>query len=185
MLCSALSSPPPTTTTLPLLLGVSCSLSFFSYPSLSCKSCFVLCGGLWKRASSVKVGQRGGIGEEGVREREGGGYSEWRAERERGRKEGGREGGLRHMPLLCKLEQTSQREALSCCCLRGQVSRTHSHTHTHTHTHTRTHTHTHTHTHTYTDTHTHTHELHRRISLHQADVYKSKTKHTNWLIINH
>lgn len=34
------------------------------------------------------------------------------------------------MPLLCKLEQTSQREALSCFCLRGQVSRTHTHTHT-------------------------------------------------------
>lgn len=62
-----------------------------------------------------------------------------RRERERGviqsggqeREEGGREGRLHHMPLHCKLEQTTQKEALSCCCcLRERVSSARTHTHT-------------------------------------------------------
>lgn len=120
-------TPPP--------LPISCTLShlspFFQAHLWAVKSCFVLCGGLWKWASRVKVGQWGGIVDDGgggeERERESEGLfrvKDW----ERERKERGREGYVTHRYSV-NLSKVL-REKLCRCCLGEQVTNTHIHMHT-------------------------------------------------------
>lgn len=124
--------PPHTHPPLPISRILSHSSPFFPAHLWAVKSCFVLCGGLWKRASRVKVGQRGGIGDEGgggeERERESAGLNRVKdREREEGRREGGREGYVTHLYSV-NLSKLLRKKL--CCCLREQVSNTHICAHT-------------------------------------------------------